>query len=500
LVRTLAEGRLGEPPDWTNQEYILKPVLAAELDQLPIFLEVDVAHGLMLIERGVIPRADGARLLAALLQLADQTDRLEVDPEFDTLLLQVERALGGEVGSDLAGRLHTGRSRNDQGSTVDRIYTRDSLIETLTDLEALQRAVLSLAEAHVTTVMPGYTHLQHAQPTTFAHYLMRYVDTYERDQQRIRGAFERVNLSPLGLAAMAGTSWPLDRERTADLLGFDGLVRTGQDAGIFNTDYPPEVAAVLSIHVNNVARMGIDLYVWSTWEFGMVEIPDGLAGTSSIMPQKKNPHSMERVLSLGGGAIGWLASMLGTVRGTSSDLGFIFGSGHLGHMFEETCQASRLMTATLAGLTIKADVMAARAGVNWSTASNLADVLVRTTGIPFRDAHQVVGRVVRRAIERGARPSDVTARDVQEAAVETLGRRLDVDGKAVSEAMDPRAFVDSRITLGGPHPDDVLAHLEEARRRQAEHETWLARKRERIADARRRLRAEAQMVIGDARP
>ena len=498
-MRTLGEARLGEPPDWTNQEYILKPVLAAELDQLPIFLEVDVAHGLMLIEQGVIPRPDGARLLGALLQLADQPDRLDVDPEFDTLLLQVERALAREVGSDLAGRLHTGRSRNDQGSTVDRAYTRNALLNTLADLEALQRALQTLAEAHTTTVMPGYTHLQHAQPTTLAHYLMRYVDTFERDQQRIRSAFERVNRSPLGLAAMAGTSWPLDRERTRDLLGFDGLVRNGQDSGIFNTDYPPEVAAVLSIHVNNVARMGMDFYVWSTWEFGMVEISDGLAGTSSIMPQKKNPHSMERVLSLGGGAIGWLASMLGTVRGTSSDLGFIFGSGHLGHMFEETRHASRLMTATLAGISIKSDVMAERAAINWSTASNLADVLVRTTGIPFRDAHQVVGRVVRRAIERGARPTDVTADDVRAAAVETLERPLDVDDDAVRQAMDARAFVDSRTTLGGPRAEDVSAHLAEAGERQAAHEAWLAGKLASIADARRRLRRAAEAAIDDGR-
>ncbi|HEU4673466.1 MAG TPA: argininosuccinate lyase [Candidatus Limnocylindrales bacterium] len=498
MVRPLAEGRLGEPPDRTNQEYILKPVLRAELDQLPIFLEVDLAHCLMLIEQGVIERSDGERLLAALLRLADQPDLVVVDPEFDTLLLQVERALAAEVGEDVAGRLHTGRSRNDQGSTVDRIYTRDALLETLADLEALERVVLSLAERHVETVMPGYTHLQHAQPTTFAHYLVRHAATFERDQQRIRQAFERVNLSPLGLAAMAGTSWPLNRDRTAGFLGFDGLVVTGQDAGIFNTDYPAEVAAVLSIHANDIARVAIDLYIWSTYEFRMVEIPDGLAGTSSIMPQKKNAHSLERTMSLGGGAIGWLASVLGTVRGTSSDLGFIFGSGHLGAMFDETRAAARLLTATLEGLSVKTDVMAERAGANWTTASNLADTLVRRAGIPFRSAHQVVGRVVRRAIEAGKTPADVTADDIRTAALETIDRPIDLDADAVHEALDPRAFVASRATPGSPRPDDVRDQIAALSAREADHRAWLGAKTDQIAASRRRLR-EAAAASASAR-
>ena len=233
-----------------------------------------------------------------------------MDPERGSVLLQVEHFLAERIGHDMAGRMHTGRSRNDHQEAANRVLVRDRLLDLADATLRLQDTVLDLALEHADALMPGYTHLQHAQPTTLGHYIMRHYYPFERDQQRLQGAFKRTNLSALGGAACVGTTWPVDRHRTAELLGHGGLVVHATDAGVFARDYPAENAAVLSILANDVGRLAGDLYVWSTWEFGMIEVEDGMANTSSIMPQKKNPEALERVRGLSGIAVGWLPAVL----------------------------------------------------------------------------------------------------------------------------------------------------------------------------------------------
>lgn len=496
-TETLAIGRLGVAPDVVNQRDVLGPMLTAEIAMLGTFIDVDIAHAVMLVEVGILSDGDGAAILRELVDLRAHPERLAIDPEYDSLLLQIERHLGAVVGES-AGRLHTGRSRNDQGSTAERIFLRDGLLDTLAELMRLQASILELASAHVETLMPGYTHLQHAQPTTLAHYLMRHHGALERDQQRLEAAFDRVNRNALGLAAMAGTSWPLDRTRTAELLGHVGLVENGQDGGIFNSDLHADVVAALSLLVANVARPAFDLYVWSTYEFGMVEVPDGLAGTSSIMPQKKNPHALERIIAVGGVSIGWLPAILGATRGTSSDLSLTFAAPDVGEMFEQANGTLRLLGATLDGLVVRADRMRARADENWSTASNLADTLVREAGISFRAAHQVVGRVVRQAIQRGRGPRDVQAIDVDQAAAEIIGTELGLSDDAVKAAMDADAFIASRVTPGGPQPDHVRTLIEAATASQAHHGRWSTEKRVAVEAAEALRMDAAQTIIGRA--
>ena len=223
------------------------------------------------------------------------------DPRSGSYLVQIENFLTSRVGEDIAGRLQTGRSRNDQDAAADRLFLRDLLLGSRVTSPRSSRRPGSAAE-HAATVMPGYTHFQHAQPWTFGHYLMRHASALERDLERLAGAFVRTNRSGLGGAANAGTSWPLDRQRTAALLGHEGLVVNSIDAGVFARDYIEEDVAVLALLMANLGRFATDLYVWSSWEFGFVEVADGLAGTSSIMPQKKNPHALERVKGLAGQA------------------------------------------------------------------------------------------------------------------------------------------------------------------------------------------------------
>ena len=193
------------------------------------------------------------------------------------------------MGEDIAGRLQTGRSRNDQDAAADRLFLRDLLLRVTGDLAALQRTVLARAREHAATVMPGYTHFQHAQPWTFGHYLMRQASALERDLERLASAFVRTNRSGLGGAANAGTSWPLDRQRTAVLLGHEGLVVNSSDAGVFARDYIEEDVAVLALLMSNLGRFATDLYVWSSWEFGFVEVADGLAGRAASCRRRRTP-------------------------------------------------------------------------------------------------------------------------------------------------------------------------------------------------------------------
>jgi argininosuccinate lyase len=497
---TMQHGRLGGPPSEVNLQHSGTPHLWYEVRMLRAFVAVDMAHTAMLAERGILTDAQAGAILGALREIDELgPERFPTDPRYGSILLQVERFLTERIGDDTAGRMHTGRSRNDQSTAASRLYSRDLLLDVLGALQGLQDVILDLAAEHVETYMPGYTHLQHAQPSTLAHYLLRHWFTLERDQQRIEGAFLRTNLSSLGGAAMTGTSWPIDRQRVSDLLGHERPVENAYDAGIFTRDYPSEIAAVLSIAVNDIARIAGDMYLWSTWEFGFAEIDDSLAGTSSIMPQKKNPHALERVRGLAGRSIGWLPATLGMLRSvSSSDLDLLFGEELTGDAAAETLSVIALMRASLETMDWKTDVMRERAGVYWSTATNLADEVVRATGLPFRSVHGVVGRLVRLAIERGIAPEEVTTALLDEAAEQVLGRPLGLPDDLVRTALDPVGSVLGLVTTGSAHPDAARATIETARRYRAEHVGWLEDKRRRLDDAATELARVSDGLIAAA--
>jgi argininosuccinate lyase len=497
---TMQHGRLGGPPSEVQLEHSGAPHLRYEVRMLRAFNAVDMAHTVMLAAQGILTEAQAGAILRALREIDELgPDRFPTDPRYGSILLQVERYLAGRIGEDTAGRMHTGRSRNDQSTAASRLHSRDRLLDVLRELQRLQGLILDLAERHVETYMPGYTHLQHAQPSTLAHYLLRHWFTLERDQQRIEGAFLRTNLSALGGAAMTGTSWPLDRQRVSDLLGHERPVENAYDAGIFTRDYPSEIAAVLSILVNDVGRIAGDLYLWSTWEFGFAEIDDSLAGTSSIMPQKKNPHALERVRGLSGRSIGWLPATLGMLRSvSSSDLDLLFGEELTDEAARDSISVLALTHASLETIDFKTDLMRHRAGVYWSTAANLADELVRTTGLPFRSVHGVVGRLVRLALERGIAPEGVTSALLDEAAEQVLGRPFGVADGVVGRALDPVGAVQGLVTTGSAHPDATRAQIATARGYEAEHRVWLEAKERQLSDAAAELARAADRLIGSA--
>jgi len=484
--------RLGKPPSERFVEHALRTQLNYARNNFYEYCAVDKAHTVMLIERNILSKTQGGRILAMLDEVeALGPERFPMDPKFDSFLLQGERYMIERIGEDIAGRMHTGRSRIDHDAAVERLHARNRLFLVIRHVLELQDTILSLASRHGGTIMPGYSHLQHAQPWTFGHYLLRFADVFERDLARLEGAFTRTNLSSLGGAALAGTSWPLNRERTAQLLGHDGIVANAHDAGCFSPDFSLENAAVLSIYVNNLGRLAGDLYVWHTWEFGFVELSDDYCGTSSIMPQKKNADSLEMVRGWAGQAIGWLPCALGTLKAaTSTDCDNDFVGDIMHQASKVAWRATDLMNGALATMIVHTDRMRERAGANWTTANNLADTLVRHCNVSFRTAHHVVGRLVRLAVREGIPPHEVGAALLDQAARETINEPLNVPQKVITDALDPAQFVQSRRTKGSVHPREVEALLASARQKAAAHRAWYATKQTQLETSREMLRGE----------
>jgi argininosuccinate lyase len=491
--------RLGEEPSEVNQRLLYGSTLKSELRTFYEYVAVDKAHTVMLTEQGILKDEQSREILKLLDEIeAMGPDAFPVDARYGSFLFQVEKYMTDKIGEDVAGRMHTGRSRNDQSTAVDRLLARKLLLDVIEQLANLQDTILRMAREHADTLMPGYTHLQHAQPTTLGHYLMRFYFNWERDQQRLEGAYQRTNLSALGGAAMAGTSWPLNRERVAELLGHEGIVENSYDAGVFARDYPSENAAMLSILINNIARLAGDIYVFSSWEFSMVEIADGLANSSSIMPQKKNPYSVERIRGLAGLSLGWLPAVMGTLRSShSSDIDLLFGGDPTPEMAQATLDAIELMNVTLDTLIIHEDRMRERAAIFWSTTSDLADEIVRHSDMSFRTAHHVVGRLVRNAVDAGVDPARVTTEMVDQAAEEMIGRKVGLPAEIVRNAFDGESFINTRVTPGSPNPNLVRATVDEGEQRQAAHREWLQEKQAHIDSARAELdRRVSEIVAG----
>ena len=459
---------------------------------------VDLAHAVMLVEQGIVPVERGAKLIRGLLAIhALGPVKFPWLDSSSSFLVHVEHYLTQTVGADIAGWLQTARSRNDQDAAAERVMQRDLLLKLSEALCVVLDKTIDQAERHADTLMPGYTHFQHAQPWTFGHYLMREASILARDLDRLGAAYGRTNLSALGGAANAGTSWPIDRRRCAALLGHDDLVFNSCDAGEFIRDYIEENTACIAIMTANLGHFATDLYVWSGWEFGFVEVADGLAGTSSIMPQKKNPHALERVKAVGGQAVGWLATIMGGQRSVlSTDLDYAFGDDQFGEYARASYASIRLMDEVVGTLIVNKARMASTAGAFWSTTSHLADELVRSHDMPFRVAHQIVGRFVRGAVEAGQTPDKVEAALVIDAARDVAGIELAMTDTALRELLDARRFIQTRVSEGSVLPAEVLRHVASARKELAQRREQIMRRRETATRATDALLATARKLAG----
>jgi argininosuccinate lyase len=480
-----------------DPEYVTQVLNENFEDAKTLFLQplmaIHYAHLVMLADRGILSEQDARTLRGALnsISLADIRDT-PYDGTVEDLFFYVERLLIKACGEDVAGRLHTARSRNDIDMTMYRMRQREFVVALLSATLDLRSALVDLAEQHRDTVFAAHTHTQPAQVSTIAHYLLGVIEQIERDATRLQAAYAVTNRNPLGACAITGTGFEIDRYLTSDLLGFEGP--TGNTYGsIATVDYMLESVSATAVLLGGLGRVVQDLLLWCTMEFGYLRLADGFVQSSSIMPQKRNPVALEHARAIGSKALGQAMAIIlavhntpfGDIVDTEDDLQPLVAT-----MFRDALRAVTLVAAAMRGAAFDVARLEARAAHGGTTLTELADHLVRQHGIPFRTAHAIAARLLKVQREDANAALGVTLAAVSS---DLLGTPLTYSDAQIAEIMSPRHFVEVRRTHGGPAPDETARAITASRELLVRDRTWLARTREALAaaDARLRERSEA---------
>lgn len=458
-----------------------------------IYHRFDKSHLVMLAEEGFLSREDAAKMLRALRQMeADGIEQVRAQTEAGEH--SGEAWLITELGEEVGGRIHAGRSSGDFMAVTSRIFIREFILKLMTASIALRKRLLQMAGEHVHTVMPASTWSQHAQPTTFAHYAMSWELSLENDFQRLKQLYARVNVSPAGAAIMTGSRYPINRERTAALLGFDGVI-TNTRYAVLGFDgwlgVPAEAFTVPALMMMNVSGIASELYLWSTTEFSYVELADRYCGTSSIMPQKKNPYTLMWVRGAAARTYGRLTSYMTEMHDVC--MGY---TRQLAPTLDDVLEATEIMTGVLATLSIKTERMKENAtNMNWICATDLADLIVLEKGLPFRTAHQIVAILVRIGVGRGISQSGVTSALVDEAALEYMGQPLQLSDDTIRRALTPMECVKARTLTGGPAPERVREDIARAQAQCADDETEMQAVQTRLEQSRALLEKAIDAIV-----
>ena len=449
-------GRFTEPTDAFVEAF----TASVEFDQRLFRHDIagSRAHAQMLAHAGVLTAQERDTILQGLDDVLAEIEagKFQWSVSLEDVHMNIEARLTALIG-DAGKKLHTGRSRNDQVATDIRLYLRDEIDAILAELKRLQVALIDLAEREADTIMPGFTHLQVAQPVTFGHHMLAWFEMLVRDAQRLADCRKRVNVMPLGSAALAGTSYPIDRQYTAKLLGFDAPTENSLDS-VSDRDFAIEFCSAASILMMHMSRFSEELIIWASAQFDFVDIPDSFCTGSSIMPQKKNPDVPELVRGKTGRVNGHLISLLTLMKG--QPLAYNKDNQEDKEPLFDTIDTVRgslkVYADMMAALTVKKDNMQRAALQGFSTATDLADYLVRQ-GVPFRDAHEVVGKAVRLGVD--------SQRDLAEMSLEELQQFSAAIGEDVFEVLTLQGSVSARNHLGGTAPMQVRAAAARARRR-----------------------------------
>jgi len=411
------------------------------------------AHAAMLLKSGVITSEDEAAIQGGLATILGEIEAgtFPFREEYEDIHMNVEARLRELIGP-AAGRLHTARSRNDQVALDFRMWVRDACDRTAGQIQALQKALLAKAEAHAGAVMPGFTHLQPAQPVTFGHHLMAYVEMFGRDASRFADARARMNESPLGAAALAGSPFPIDRQMTAQALGFERPTANSLDS-VADRDFALESLAAATICATHLSRLAEEIVIWMTPQFGFIRLSDAFTTGSSIMPQKKNPDAAELVRAKVGRLLGSFTQLTVVMKGLPLTYSKDMQEDKVPtfEAFDALELSLRAMAGMVADLEPNTDKMAAAAGAGYSTATDLADWLVRELNLPFRDAHHITGAAVKKAEQLGVGLSDLPLAELQ-----ALDGRITA---SIYDVLTPEASVASRRSYGGTAPDQVRAQI-----------------------------------------
>lgn len=458
----------------------------------------DKAHAVMLVEEGLLDREAGAAILRALRRM-EKEGVVETRARVGGGLHSGEQYLIRELGEEIGGRLHLARSSGDLSSVGINVLQREKLLAVMLAVNRLRRVLLDLARRHTDAVMPGYSFGQHAQPLTLSHLLLSWAATLERDFARLHGAYGRVNTSPAGAAIMTGSEFRVNRQRTAELLGFDAVHENCADAILELTpDDSLEVPMAIAVLYHSMAKWADDLILWSTSEFAFVDIPDRFCNTSSIMMQKKNVIGPAEVKGAAAEALGCVVTSYHALKGPTAlpITERYYALEMLWRVADNCVRDLGWFCELLPALGLRKEHMREQAWRHWATATDLAGALVRERDLPWRTAHQIVGILVRLCEERGLGPADVTPALLDEAAVAYHGQPAGLDAEQIRTALDPVRFVNVRTVQGGPAPSESLRQADVFQRALERDEGIVSDIDARLAAAAARLEAAVDAIIG----
>jgi argininosuccinate lyase len=456
-------------------------------------IEINEAHTIMLMEQKIIDNKQGIQLISALEKL-----RKRVKPKIKPWLEDIHVYLEEEVIKIAKGageNLHIAKSRNDQVATAIRMELREELINLLKVMLKFQKNLIEKAEKHIETIIPGYTHLRPAQPITFAHYLLCQFDTFQRSLERIRECFERINACPMGAAAIATTSFPINREKVAELLGFNHILENSIDA-VNSRDFILETLGILSIIAIDISRLAEDLIIWSTPEFGLIELPDEFCSTSSIMPHKKNPDVLEVIRSRTSHIIGNLTTCTLTLKALPSgyNLDFQEITPKLWESLHITNQAITMLFDLIMLCKIK-ESNAEIQSLKFTTLTELIRVLFQKHKISFRAAHKIVGAFVRWLNDNGIDLKDAKPEMLEKIAKEIGDTKLNISSSDFEAVTDVVSFIKNHNVRGGPSPSEVRRMIALRRDLLTRSETRVAEMEDRIREAHENLRNFISKIV-----
>ncbi|NIR87349.1 argininosuccinate lyase [Candidatus Bathyarchaeota archaeon] len=488
MSKLLRGGRIG-----TARKDVVKFTSSIESDKrlLKSVIRINQAHVIMMMEQKIIEWSNGVKLLQAL----REAETAKLNLSLEDIHLSIEEKVIKKTGPETGGNIHIGKSRNDQVSAAIRMELRENLIHLMTLTIKLQEALINLAKEHVETVVPGYTHLQPAQPITFAHYLLSQVDTLERDLHRLEEAYQRINLCPMGAGALATTSFPISRERVAELLGFSEVLENSIDA-VSSRDFILEAMAHLVVMAVDISRLAQDLILWSSPEFGIVELPDSFSSTSSIMPQKKNPEVLEVVRARASHIVGNFVASATTLKALPStyNLDFQEITPRLWESLKSIAGSLNMLSKVIPRLKVAKNAFD-DPFLAFSTSTELANMLVRKYKIPFRTAHKIVGSLVKSLTESKLTLFDVTPELLQAVAKDSCGFSLNVKIEDIRKSIGPLEFVRAHDVRGGPSPSQVKRMLRVRKRWTVLSRSRVSEKKSKLDDAENTLKSVVKSCL-----
>ncbi len=446
-------------------------------------LAINKAHVTMLMEQKIIAWQVGTKILLALQKLSSQ----KLDPEAEDVHMAVEEAVLAETGPEVGGNMHVAKSRNDQVTTAIRMQLRNELQNIMQLVFEMQQALLETSSKHTETVILEYTHLQAAQPVTYGHYLLMHFDALGRDFERLQAAYAHVNLCPLGAGALATTSFPINRKTTAKLLGFDAVLENSLDA-VGSRDFILETQSALVLLAVNLSRLAEDLIIWSSAEFGTVELPDEFTSTSSIMPQKKNPEVLEVIRARASYALGDFVAATAAVKSlpTTYNLDFQEVTPKL-WASTDNLKASLAIFAKLIPYIKVSDDVETKTAAGFVGATELANMLVRKYDVAFRTSHKIVGALVKLLVDSKKTLLDTTPQLLQKAAEKSAGVKLTVKIEDIISCTNPRKLVETYKVIGGPSRGEVERSITARKKTMNQTNAAILKMQEQVVDAGKKL-------------